>query len=275
MAMRAWTLWPDATTKPAVLGDLLRFAAWAELGHATVVSALGDAADNKTRLTLAETYDDLGRFALVTPTVESMKITDDWQTRLRGLYLMASRAYMRGDLITAAEHLDVAAVAIAELTHSLATDSFRMFSRVYDHRYALAARRLFGLLADRFGVPKDQVDECSHQLDSLVDDAYGRVGRFDKSLIHDAFEDQHSALVTCYQREIDTDPSVEGRVNVRVDISTTGKIVTVDTTVDPDTQAMQSLGTCIRKSIEQIELPRQVYESEVIVTYPLTFARPK
>ena len=123
MGLRAWTLWPDAATKPRVLADLFRFAAWGDIGHATVVAAIGDAADNKARLALAETYDALGHVALVTPTVESMKITDDWQTRLRGLYLLASRSYLRGDLMTAAEHLDVAARAIpADKLPSLALE---------------------------------------------------------------------------------------------------------------------------------------------------------
>src|SRR5262249_35874225 len=94
MALRAYLGWPDAATKPLVLSDVLRLAAWAEIKHDEVIRGLGGTVDNKTRLALAEAYDARGRFPLVIPTIESMTITDDWVTRVNGLYLMARRAYM-------------------------------------------------------------------------------------------------------------------------------------------------------------------------------------
>jgi WD40 repeat protein len=310
MVTRAYAMWADAATKPLVLADVLRFAAWAEIDHEAVKTALGaTAVDNKTLLALAQTYDDLGRFSLVTPTIDAITKTDDWILRVRGQHLAARRAYMRGDLTIAVQDLEIAARAIpatklpaitlgekcgdapvptelpadpeiaaatsiGNLAHALAAESLRTFRTVYDYRYALAARRLYSLLGNKFGVPVDRVSACDVEIDAIAVSSAGKTGQLDKPGLRNAFTRQRAALMACYQREVDSDAKVEGNVMVRLDIATNGQVSAVDTYPTPDTPAMQSLATCVRTAMARPELPRQISTSRMLVNYPLTFARP-
>ncbi len=271
-----------------------------------MLAAIGAPDDDRLRLALAQAYEDAGQPALVRPTLESISTATNWVLRLHSLGLLARHAWFTGDLTAAVEHLEVAAriipadrvpvatlgascadvpldaksvdsdegTAISEIvavTQAFAADGFRVFRKLYDHRYALASRRLYALLADRYGVPRDRVTTCNAQLDDIAQSAYGKLGDFDKALLRSEVKRNISGLWTCYQREIDEDASVAGVVQTRMVVSTSGQLTSVEAFANPATPAMERVASCTKDVLKRLNLARPMLGSRVAISYPFTF----
>jgi len=308
-ALRALGVWQDAATRQAVEHDVLRMAAWEGTEPDKVLEDLGTKVDDRVRLALAQAYQAVGKSDLAFQTLSKIKTTADWVIRIQSLQMLAYRAYFDGDLTSAVEHIEVAVraipagkmppvsmgktcgdappltstavatdeasalAALGVLTHALAAESYRTYGKVYDNRYALTSRRLYALLGERFEMPRDQIDECSRQLDAMAAASHGQVGRVDKRGFRGPVQRQVPALEVCYQRELDTDPTFTGSVDIRFELSTSGQVSSIETFPSPVTAATQRLADCTKSAMNHLGLPRQMSTSPSIISYPLRFIR--
>lgn len=91
-------------------------------------------------------------------------------------------------------------------------------------------------------------------------------GGLDKELIRRTIRRHLNEVRYCYQRELQVDPNLSGRVVVHFTISATGRVVL--SRVKSSTVARASVGHCISRAVRRWSFPKPAQPSITIVTYP-------
>lgn len=96
------------------------------------------------------------------------------------------------------------------------------------------------------------------------------VGGLERSVIADVIRRYQSQIRFCYEKELQKDPSLEGKVAVQFTIDGTGHVSNV--VIQEDTVgANGAVGRCINQRIRRWRFPEPKGGGEVIVTYPWIF----
>lgn len=74
----------------------------------------------------------------------------------------------------------------------------------------------------------------------------------------------------CFERQLGTQPNLEGRVNVRFVIAPDGSVSSAE--VASSTLGNDVVEECVTRALTRVRFPRPQGGGEVIVTYPFTFA---
>jgi WD40 repeat protein len=301
-ARRALDAWSDSSTRDTVRDTALRFAAWAAIKpKALVADAKAFHLDERSlRSAASRTYEVIGKLDLAAELVEIPPITER-DDRLRALLRLASISNRRTDPNGAVGFLETAAklappatpqpaepdkrcgdvpleapdavldVAVQTLTARLASSSFTAFAKTFDHRYARAARKMYAVMRDNYGLDAAFVEKCEQDLDRLAAEALSRTGTLDKTLLRRAFQARIETVRACYERGLALDPQLAGTVYIRFMAILGGTVDQVDVVADSDRPLMLELASCVRERVSDIGLPRLATGDSVIVNYPLTF----
>ncbi len=293
---------PDATAFAATRDTALRFAAWAALPVKTIVAdaQIFKLAERELRFAASQTYESIGKLDLAAELID-IPPTSEREPRLRALLQLARISNRRTDPNGAVGFLETAAklappptlhtpasvvrcsdvavetedkdlnVAVASLTERLAASSFSAFEKTFDHRYARAARKLYAVLRDSYGLDAAFVTKCEAELDRLATEALQRTGSLDKALLRRAFKSRSEIMRACYERGLAIDPQLAGTVYIRFTAIPGGTVDQVDVVADSDRPLMLELATCVRERVADIGLPRLATGESTIVNYPLTF----
>lgn len=96
------------------------------------------------------------------------------------------------------------------------------------------------------------------------------VGGLDRSVIADVIRRYQSQIRFCYERELQKNPSLEGKVAVQFTIDGTGHVSNV--VIQEDTVGADgAVGRCINQRIRRWRFPEPKGGGEVIVSYPWIF----
>jgi WD40 repeat protein len=297
LALGAWT---DADSLDGARESALRFAAWAAIKPSALVAdvKLFGVETRALRFAASKIYEEIGKLDLAAELVEIPPVTER-DARLRALLQLARISNGRTDPSGAVGFLETAAklgpfpspsdptrncgdvtlgaqsddptIAVGELTRNLAGASMATFAKTFDHRYARAARKLYGVLRDSYGFDAELAKTCLQQLDDLASDALTRSPVLDKALLRRAFKSRIETVRACYRRHLAIDPYLSGTLYVRFTALPSGKVAQVDVVADSDRPLMLELATCVRERMADIGLPRLATGDSTIVNYPLTF----
>lgn len=96
------------------------------------------------------------------------------------------------------------------------------------------------------------------------------VGGLDRSVIADVIRRHQNQIRFCYERELQKNPSLEGKVAVQFTIDGTGSVAQV--LIQEDTVGSNgAVGRCINQRIRRWRFPEPKGGGEVIVSYPWIF----
>ena len=96
------------------------------------------------------------------------------------------------------------------------------------------------------------------------------VGGLDRSVIAEVIRRYQNQVRFCYERELQKNPSLEGRVAMQFTIDGTGRVS--QAVVQEDTVGNNgAVGRCISQRIRRWRFPEPKGGGEVIVNYPWTF----
>lgn len=96
------------------------------------------------------------------------------------------------------------------------------------------------------------------------------VGGLDRSVIAEVIRRYQSQIRFCYERELQKNPSLEGRVSTSFTIDGTGRVSEVHIQED-SVGSNGAVGRCISQRIRRWRFPEPKGGGEVIVNYPWTF----
>lgn len=96
------------------------------------------------------------------------------------------------------------------------------------------------------------------------------VGGLDRSVIAEVIRRYQSQIRFCYERELQKNPSLEGRVAAEFTIDGTGRVSNVRIQED-SVGSGGAVGRCISQRIRRWRFPEPKGGGEVIVSYPWTF----
>ncbi len=120
-----------------------------------------------------------------------------------------------------------------------------------------------GLLAcaeEPAGEPAGELDPTSSPL----------LGSLDKELIDDVIFQELGAIQYCYQRELNLDETLEGKLVTKFVIGVDGLVDSAEITYDQLDRP--EVGDCVLDRIEELEFPPPKGGGIVIVSYPFQFS---
>lgn len=95
------------------------------------------------------------------------------------------------------------------------------------------------------------------------------LGSMDRSVIGDVIRNHLGALKACYQRELQREPDLAGRLVARIRIGADGLVREV--TVEDDETGHPALGACVVARLRGLQFPVSAGGGETLVRYPFTF----
>jgi TonB family protein len=99
----------------------------------------------------------------------------------------------------------------------------------------------------------------------------GTVGWLDRDDIHRVIREHRSEVTFCYEKELQKDTDLAGRVKVRFNITKTGDISTAQVTESSlDNETVED---CVTDSIRGWKFPKPKGNGGVIVNYPFNFSK--
>lgn len=94
-------------------------------------------------------------------------------------------------------------------------------------------------------------------------------GSLDKSIIARIIRKHYSQIRYCYQKELNKNPKLYGKITVKFTISATGRVAS--SVVQVSTMKNYAVESCVAKTIKRIIFPRPKGGGIVVVTYPFIF----
>jgi WD40 repeat protein len=304
----------DDTLRKSARSAAFKFAAWGLVPVATVLADVAAFGGDEARLRYdaGDAYAMIGRSELAIAFFEAMPATAERGLQLSALVWLARLGHWREEPIEVARHLEIAATKlpappkklartiakcrdvpvsppfkeigaagdeatedVAALTFELAAAYFSTFEKTFDHRYALAARRLYKLLAGVYGIDANAVANCEGELDQLSEQALLRDGSIDKAVVRRAFKSQQlNGIAACHDRAV-VDPEAVGTIVLRFVMTGTGGVDELDVTPDSDRPVMRELAECIRDRMTKLRVPRRASGDRATIVYPLRFTLTK
>lgn len=122
-------------------------------------------------------------------------------------------------------------------------------------------------------VGEDLIDEKKPEVEVRAQVRPGPVvaiGNLDRGIIQGRIQSQMARFRYCYERQLQGNPSLSGRIVVSFTIDHTGRVVAAHQATSSMNNA--AVEGCILQSVRAIRFP-SFAEGTVVVNYPLTFAR--
>ncbi len=94
-------------------------------------------------------------------------------------------------------------------------------------------------------------------------------GALDKSIIARIIRKHHSQIRYCYQKELNKNPKLYGKITVKFTISPTGTVAS--SVVQVSTMKNFAVEQCVARTLKRIIFPRPKGGGIVVVTYPFIF----
>jgi len=95
------------------------------------------------------------------------------------------------------------------------------------------------------------------------------IGSMDKSVIARIIRKHHSQFRYCYQRELNKNPRLYGKISVKFTISPAGLVSS--SLVKVSTMRNQEVESCVARTMKRIVFPKPKNHGIVVVTYPFLF----
>ncbi|MBM76530.1 MAG: hypothetical protein CMK59_14075 [Proteobacteria bacterium] len=96
------------------------------------------------------------------------------------------------------------------------------------------------------------------------------MGALDKSLIDEEIKQHMSKIKSCYQTELQSNPSLEGRIVVKFVIGKDGSVSS--TTPKEDSIGSEEVTQCVLGQFQEMQFPEPTGGGVVIVSYPFEFS---
>ena len=96
------------------------------------------------------------------------------------------------------------------------------------------------------------------------------MGSLDKSLIKKVIDQNKNKIIYCYEKELQKNPNLGGKLNIKFTIATDGSVSHVK--VDKSTLASPVVGQCIAKRFKDFKFAKPTGNGIVVVRYPFVFS---
>ncbi len=244
-------------------------------GPAAIDELRAAGGDETSLLELARRIADQGRTDDAVAALDTLQAAGGALVEITYDRELIARAAGRADLAVAAWQRAIATSAPgSEVRAELLAGAYETaklfhneYQKAHDPLLADAARQLYTSIldvADAATLPElGEVIHVAAGLDRNFVSGSGGTGDLDKAIIRRAIKLHLGELVTCYERALVGDPSLEGTVSVTFTIDRSGR-VDVESTLGP-----APLAACVIASTQRWRFAAS--DATIDVTYPFTF----